>query len=508
MKAWCTLLLVAACAAAPYFLPALTRFRPLDFEAARQVFAGPWRGRPRSNLLEWRENLPLRAPRVRPVSALWGESAPPPLPPPSDLDSAHPLAAPPSILPPGFAPPPGAIEDYGGGMARFFAALLRTANREPGAVTRIAHFGDSPLTGDLISGEARARLQQVYGDAGHGFVLAGKPWEWYGHLGVTLESSGWRIYSPFLVPSSLGPVGLGLAGFASASPGARTIISTAKRGPGSSASKFEVHCLARLTGGTILASLEDGVPVEISTAAPLPQVRVRQLSAPDGPHRLTLRPKGDGEVVLFGAVLEREGPGVVYDALGANGASVLGLTRAEEGPWVENLSLRRPDLVVLQYGTNESGYAGTYSGSYRAGYREVLRRVRRALPDASILVMAPMDRGERDALGEIVTVPGIPRIVEAQRTIARECGCAFFDTFQAMGGEGTMGRWYRRVNPLVSGDLTHPSRAGSDIVARLLVDALDGAFHAWISGTAPRPALPLAEGPNSEVPSDLESPGP
>jgi lysophospholipase L1-like esterase len=213
-------------------------------------------------------------------------------------------------------------------------------------------------------------------------------------------------------------------------------------------------------------------------------------------------------VVLFGAVLEREGPGVVYDALGANGASILGLTRAEEGPWVEDLSLRRPDLVILQYGTNESGYAGTYSGSYRAGYREVLRRVRKALPESAILIMAPMDRGERDALGEIRTVPGIPRIVEAQRAIAREAGCAFFDTFQAMGGEGTMGRWYRRENPLVSGDLTHPSRAGSDIVARLLVDAIEEAFHAWISGTAPRPALAPAEGQNAEIPAEFESQGP
>jgi lysophospholipase L1-like esterase len=391
------------------------------------------------------------------------------------------------------------LEDYGGAMENFFAALLRTANRQPGAVTRVSHFGDSPLTGDLISGEARARFQRLYGDAGHGFLMAGKPWEWYGHLGSFFESGGWRIASPFVVPQVSGPCGMGGAGFTASSPGAHSAWGSAKQGLGAAVSRFEVHFLARPRGGTLLASLDGGPAVEISTAATAREAKVHLLRTPDGPHRLTVHPKGDGEVVLFGAAMEREGPGVVYDSLGANGASIHGLSLVEEGPWVQDLGLRRPDLVILQYGTNESSYAGTYSASYRKDYREILRRVRRAVPGVSILVMAPMDRGERNELGEIVTAPGIPRIVEVQRAIAREEGCAFFDTFQAMGGEGTMARWYEREHPLVSGDLTHPSRAGSDIVARALVDAVEEAFHAWVAGSeaAPPPTTsPPANSPD------------
>jgi hypothetical protein len=115
--------------------------------------------------------------------------------------------------------------------------------------------------------------------------------------------------------------------------------------------------------------------------------------------------------------------------------------------------------------------------------------------------MSPMDRGERNEFGEIVTMPGIRRTVDVQRAIAKEEGCAFFDTFQSMGGEGTMARWFQRDHPLVSGDLTHPSRAGADIVARALVDAIEEAFHAWLvggpvphesagAGAAPAPASP------------------
>ena len=56
--------------------------------------------------------------------------------------------------------------------------------------------------------------------------------------------------------------------------------------------------------------------------------------------------------------------------------------------------------------------------------------------------MSPMDRGQRDSNSRITTVPTLPRLVEIQRQMAAEMDCAFFNTFQAMGGEGTMARWY------------------------------------------------------------------
>jgi hypothetical protein len=86
-----------------------------------------------------------------------------------------------------------------------------------------------------------------------------------------------------------------------------------------------------------------------------------------------------------------------------------------------------------------------------------------------------MDRGVRLEDGSIGTLPAIRRLASVQRRIARENGCAFFDTFAAMGGEGTMGRWYESAPRLVTGDFTHTTKPGSDRVARLLVGALRAA---------------------------------
>jgi hypothetical protein len=70
------------------------------------------------------------------------------------------------------------LDDQNGGLDRFYAALWRTERGVPLAITRILHYGDSPTTADLITGDSRQLLQKRFGDAGHGFTLIGKPWAW------------------------------------------------------------------------------------------------------------------------------------------------------------------------------------------------------------------------------------------------------------------------------------------------------------------------------------------
>src|SRR5690348_16988450 len=71
------------------------------------------------------------------------------------------------------------LVDPAGDLTRFYVALEHTEHRDPGAITRIVHYGDSPTTADMITGDVRLLLQRRFGDAGHGFSLVAKPWAWY-----------------------------------------------------------------------------------------------------------------------------------------------------------------------------------------------------------------------------------------------------------------------------------------------------------------------------------------
>ena len=45
-----------------------------------------------------------------------------------------------------------------------------------------------------------------------------------------------------------------------------------------------------------------------------------------------------------------------------------------------------------------------------------------------------------EASGEIATSPALVHLIEIQKTVAAETGCAFFNTFEAMGGPGNHGQ--------------------------------------------------------------------
>lgn len=479
-KTAATILLVAAGASLTYVAPGLERFRPVRPERAAALLSSPFTGRP---------TVPLMA-RVEREPEEPETAAAPSVPAAPGAPAGAPEA--PRVRRPGLGAvaeegPRVDLEDPTGQLDRFFEKLERTEKGEPGAVTRISHFGDSPLTGDLISGDARARLQNAFGDAGHGFVLVGRPWAWYGHRKVTVEASGWRVLSPILTPGNDGYHGLAGVTFTS-------------RGGATSEVGLEKATFTRLSvtftrlpgGGTLLVSVDGGEPEAVSTAGPARETAEYVRAVPEGGRRVAVKAKGDGEVAVHGVVLENDGPGLVYDALGANGGSVRFLSLLDEAAWEKSLSLRGSDLVVLGYGTNESGTWGIPGPRYRRDYATVIERIRRALPGAAILLAAPMDRGVRSETGDVVTMPTIPRIVEAQRQAARENGVAFFDTFAAMGGEGTMARWYGSEPRLVTGDFTHTTFAGSARVARLLVGALGRAYEEWKGKRAPRAPVPAA----------------
>lgn len=481
---WVTAALLVLAAALPYFARRGEKWRPVSVPQLRQTFLDPFTGHARFHLWERIAPPPKPQPGVRP------EARPAPAPESGTPVLADPWPAPvrrPAAAGAG-APDPAVLDllsDPTGSLKPFHEALARTEQGE--GLTRIVHFGDSVVTGDLITGEARARLQQAYGDGGPGWIYLQRPWEWYGRLGLTLKGRNWRIHSPVLTWRQ--DHCYGLAGMAfSSTGGAETTLTTAKTQPFDT---VELHYLAQAKGGRVQVQVDKAPDFEVKLDGE-PGASVKALPLPvDGAHSLTIRARGDA--VLYGVVLERRGAGVVYDPLGQNGYAIQHLARIDSRHWIQALRLRRPDLVVLAFGTNEVGYYNIPGPAYAADYREVVRRIREALPAAAILIMGPMDRGERKAEGGLGTMPNLIRIVEAQRKIAAELGVAFFDTYRAMGGEGSAGRWYNATPRLMTGDFTHPTRAGADRVARVLVDALRLRYAAS-KGAIPPAATPPSGG--------------
>ena len=363
--------------------------------------------------------------------------------------------------------------DDSGALDPFFAQLANLERHGRPEIVTILHYGDSPITADLITGDARAMLQARFGDAGHGFNLIAKPWAWYGHREVTLSDHGWKSLT------GVGSMRQGVYGLGGAtllgSAGAHSTLKLADAAQTSA----ELQYLSEPNGGTLTLAA-DGVPLAtISTAGEpdIPSARLVQL--PPGTKQLELNVTA-GDVRVLGIDLRKGNSGLLYDSLGLNGASTTVVSRTfAPGPWAAELRHAAPSLVILNYGTNESTFASFVAKQYEPELRAAIAKLRAALPTVPILIMSPMDRGEHGGLNEIHTMATIPEIVAIQRRVAADLGCGFFDTFDAMGGDGTMARWYVSSPRLVTADLIHPTPQGAHIVAEQLVQNLLLGYNRW-----------------------------
>lgn len=363
-------------------------------------------------------------------------------------------------------------------LDHFYEALMG------GGTIRVLHYGDSPTTADLITADARALLQKQFGDAGHGFVLIARPWAWYNHRGLDMQAWDWGIEVGGTAEDKDGLYGLGAARFRGAwgSLATWTFKTSHQR-------SAEVSYMTDPLGGSFEFSAGGQMLGTISTRADEAYPAYATFQIPPGATEFSLLVTS-GTVELFGVEFRKDQPGVIYSSLGVNGAGITLISRVyNNAHFAAQLRHYRPDLVVLAYGTNESGFPDYVEQSWGNELRLAIKRVRAAVPQASILLMSPMDRGVQTDDGSIHTIEALPRMVEIESQVADEEGVAFFNTFEAMGGQDTMARWYAAEPRLVGADFIHPLPAGAKIVGELLYTALQDGYNEYklrkFSNTAP-----------------------
>jgi lysophospholipase L1-like esterase len=361
-------------------------------------------------------------------------------------------------------------------MDAFYAALKKAEAKDPGGVVRVSHFGDSIIAADYVSATVRQRLQSLYGDAGRGFVFPARPSSFHATEGVSLGSgSGWSIDKLPEPRSKDGALGFG-ASF-TAKGKAKAKLSTK-----SAVSRFEVYYLESPSGGDLSLSLDGATPETISTKGSATKLAWKSLSTTDGPHDLAL--EAASGVKLYGVTLERDTPGVVYDTIGLVSGAAAHLLLIEESHFKSQLSHRAPNLVIVEFGTNEANYTGTSStaiAEFQSQQEKVLGQIRKSAPKASCLVVSPVDAAERvaDETGEetLRSKAVLPKLVEAQRAAALAKGCAFLDMFTAAGGKGSASSLVSKG--YLGRDLAHPTPAGARVIGRAIADAIVTEYGAY-----------------------------
>ena len=361
-------------------------------------------------------------------------------------------------------------------LATFFAKLARSMQRETGAITRVAHYGDSATAADAVTSTLRRRMQARFGDAGHGFILLAHGDMHYIHKDAAYRSSdGWELY-----PTTNGALRPGLYGYGGVQVrgkgGESATVGTPLEGAlGRKVARFELFYQRYRGGGQVEIKVDGDRQRVLKTSSDRTEDAFEVIEVPDGSHMFTVKPLG-AEVRLYGAAMERTVPGVVYDSLGLVGARADRLLNGEPEHIRGQIAHRDPDLLVLSFGGNEAGNKWLNSTQYERELTQVVHVMRSGKPSMSCLLFGPLDQAERNDRGQVVTLSALPKVVAVQRRVAAREHCAFFDAFSGMGGEGSMAKWLKAKPHLATSDLRHATPAGYDLLGVMYYKALLKAF--------------------------------
>lgn len=349
-------------------------------------------------------------------------------------------------------------------MDGFYRAAAATRKGTLGRALRVSWYGDSVIATDDLPGRLRSRLQAELGDGGPGFVYIVPPHRFCQHTAITrTDGENWLSFA----------VSTSHAGDHLYGPAGASVETTSGRAgfklTAGSATTAELYYLAQPAGGTVTLTADGAEIARVATAAAAKAPGWLVGNAPAGAKKFEVSAKG--KTRLFGISLENKS-GAVVDNFGIVSVHVKSYATADTEHWTTQLEHRSADLVMIMIGANEAHWLGPNDAAtkeYQSHYEKLLAPIRKARPDATCLVVSPTDQAEAKD-DSYVSKPVIPVLVDAQRRAAHAQGCAFFSTFQWMGGKGSAAKWFRKH--LVSSDFTHLSKSGAVKVSDAIFDAL------------------------------------
>jgi len=330
------------------------------------------------------------------------------------------------------------------------AAWHRVAQRldslEQGKSTgkvRVMHIGDSHIQAEMGTSVLRRQLQSRYGNAGRGLITAFK-------LAGTNQPVDYAITAENPVDSQARllkrpwPIRPGFTGVASSSSRSNRV--TFKNfGAGHD---FDSTAVFTSSGRR---DMRYYAPVDSASFWMLPGER------------------------LFGVYTEKtKTPGIVYSAIGNNGATFSDYLLIDG--FGDAVARFHPDIVVFSMGTNE-GFSSDSNEKIAEDTRCLIAEVRRAVPGAVMVLWTPMECQKNRNHGKTPPSPDfdinkrVAQIRDIMLDVARAEGVAVWDFYDVAGGEGVSTRWIE--DGLMNKDRIHLYRPGYELQGRLAADAFN-----------------------------------
>lgn len=359
------------------------------------------------------------------------------------------------------------IEDYSGdstALRAFFRALAETKKTKK--KLRIAFYGDSFIEGDVFCGSFRDTLQSLFGGRGVGYVPITSTVTGFRNT-IKHAFDNWQTSSLISRRDSSLEIG----------PGGYCFLPQQGNWVEYKASKqrylreFQIVKLfyRNFDEAAVQYSINNDTAIHIDG---LRNSGALQEWTYEGKNMKSIKFEfyPFDSLRLYGAAFEGH-DGIYVDNFSLRGNSGISL-RGMSDRILHNFSKYRDyKLVILQFGLNSVIEDTLNYRAYTKRMVEVVNKLKRAYPKSSFLLLSVSDRSSNKT-GKFQTMNAIPAMRNAQREIAQRTKIAFWDMYEAMGGENSMVKFAQSRPPLAAKDYTHLTFKGGKKLASALVKSL------------------------------------
>lgn len=352
---------------------------------------------------------------------------------------------------------------------KYFFEAAKNANSQQ---VRIAHYGDSAIEGDNISGDMRDKLQKKFGGYGLGFLSITAQDVRFRPSITHSFSETWDNASIFTINPKKLPVGINGEVFIPQGPSWVQYKTTSKyrRLKEFKTVKLFYTNAAKSTLNYTFDGNQKG-SVQLEAGNEVNQVVIESKNK-SGDIKIDFPQKGQG--YFYGVSIEN-GNGIYVDNFPLRGNSGVNLNDIDQKVLDGFAKFLDYKLVILYFGLNIAGTETTDYSWYEREMIKVINKFKKSYPKCSFLIVSVSDKSVKKG-SQFVTNPSIPKLVATQETIAKKTNVAFWNLFEAMGGNNSMSEWVNSAPPLASKDYTHFTSNGSQKVAEMLADAIVKAF--------------------------------
>ncbi len=361
-----------------------------------------------------------------------------------------------------------------------WSRIQRDFARTDSAVFSILQIGDSHIQADVSSSRTRDLLQKRFGDAGRGLITplkicgTNEPYN-YSFTTNAPVTSAKLLKMPWLTD-------MGFTGTAftprSLKYNLKLSTEVTRRPEGHQFRSVRLIANGKLFVDGVTDGNGDKVGFEVTRNDDYTEIYLHDDQTTDVLNIHSFEP-----VTIYGASLSSLMPGVVYHAIGNNGATFQSYNRL--GSMGGDVTMLDPDLVIISLGTNEAFSKLTDDAMY-AEIDYLVNDIRRHNPAAKILLTTPMEcqkgtrvvrrsrsRSRRRVYSSSRNYTVNDRVKVMRDVIlryGRENGVATYDWYGVAGGDGSSARWLEAG--LLSKDRIHCTFSGYEVAGDLLHDAL------------------------------------